>query len=105
MEHLEHLAKQQYLIPLLPLLAAAVQSLMPRGQRKLSAGLCLLAMGAACVLAVRAFLATLGHHGEGHEVVRAVANFTWFSFGNTSLDMGFILDPLTAGMAAMVTFV
>ncbi|MEI6084174.1 MAG: NADH-quinone oxidoreductase subunit L [Verrucomicrobiota bacterium] len=105
MEHLEHLAKQQWLIPALPLLAAAIQSLLPRSQRKLSAGLCLFAMGAACVIAVRAFLATLGHHGEGHEEVRAVANFTWFEYGTTTLAMGFILDPLTAGMAAMVTFV
>jgi len=33
--------KQQWLIPFLPLVAAAVQSLLPRGARKLSAGICL----------------------------------------------------------------
>src|SRR6266446_1278741 len=98
---MEELAKQQWLIPFLPLVAAAIQSVLPRGQRKLSAGLCLLAMGASCVIAVRAFLATLGHH----EAVREVYNFTWFNFGSTKLEMGFILDPLTAGMAVMVTFV
>ena len=80
--HLQELAKQQWLIPFLPLVAAAIQSLLPRGQRKLSAGICLLAMGASCVIAVRAFLATLGHH----EPVREVANFTWFAYGNTTLD-------------------
>src|SRR6266446_5928135 len=98
---MEELAKQQWLIPFLPLVAAAIQSVLPRGQRKLSAGLCLLAMGASCVIAVRAFLATLGHH----EAVRELYNFTWFDFGTTKLEMGFILDPLTAGMAAMVAFV
>ncbi len=98
---MEELVRQQWLIPFLPLVAAAMQSLLTREQRKLSAGLCLLAMGASCVLAVRAFLATLGQH----EPVREVANFTWFSFGNTSLEMGFILDPLTAAMTVMVTFV
>jgi NADH-quinone oxidoreductase subunit L len=95
---MEELAKQQWLIPFLPLVAAAIQSLLPRQQRKLSAGLCIAAMGASCILAVRAFLAT-------HEAARQVYNFTWFEFGNAHLDLGFILDPLTAGMAVMVTFV
>ena len=100
-QHLQDLARQQWLIPAIPLVAAAIQSLLPRGSRKLSAGICITAMGLACVLALRAFIATLGHH----EAVRAVCNFTWFEFGNTTLQLGFILDPLTAAMAAMVTFV
>ncbi len=98
---MEHIAQQQWLIPFFPLVAAAIQSLLKREQRKLSAGLTLMAMGASCILAVRALFATLGHH----EPVREVVNFPWFSFGNTTLSMGFILDPLTASMAAMVTFV
>jgi NADH-quinone oxidoreductase subunit L len=107
MEHLNELARQQWLIPLFPLLAAAIQSLLPRNQRKLSAGICLVAMGVSCALAIRAFAATLGHagHGEEHAVARGIANFTWFEFGTTKLTLGFILDPLTAGMATMVAFV
>ncbi len=101
MEHLQQLARQQWLIPAIPLVAAAIQSLLPRRARKLSAGICITGMGLACALALRAFIATLGHH----EAVRAVCNFTWFEFGSTSLQLGFILDPLTAAMAAMVTFV
>ena len=101
MEDLNHLAKQQWLIPAIPLVAAAIQSLLPRPARKLSAGICITGMGLACMLALRAFIATLGHH----EAVRAICNFTWFEFGSTSLQLGFILDPLTAAMAAMVTFV
>ena len=100
-QHLQDLARQQWLIPAIPLVAAAIQSLLPRGSRKLSAGICITAMGLACVVALRAFIATLGHT----EAVRAVCNFTWFEFGNTTLQLGFILDPLTAAMAAMVTFV
>jgi NADH-quinone oxidoreductase subunit L len=98
---MEQLARQQWLIPFFPLLAAAIQSLLKREQRKLSAGLALVAMGASCVLALRAVFATVGHH----EPVREVVTFPWFSFGNTTLTMGFILDPLTASMAAMVAFV
>jgi len=60
--------------------------------------------GVVLYFALRAFFATLGG-GEHTEVQRAIWNFTWFKFGNTSLDLGLILDPLTAGMAAMVSFV
>jgi len=55
----QHLAQQQWLIPLFPLVAAAIQSLLPRGQRKLSAGLCIAAMGVSFFFALRAFRATL----------------------------------------------
>ena len=110
-DHLQHLAEQQWLIPALPLAAAAIQSLLKRPSRRLSATLTIGAMGLACVLALRAFFATTGggHHDAGAhgavETVRAVANFTWFAFGDTELRLGLILDPLTASMAAMVTFV
>jgi NADH-quinone oxidoreductase subunit L len=102
-DYLRHLAQQQWLIPLFPLVAAAVQSLLKRPARKLSATLTIGAMGLSCILAVRAFAATIG--GEHDGVERAFFNFTWFRFGSTSLDLGFILDPLTAAMAAMVAFV
>jgi NADH-quinone oxidoreductase subunit L len=103
---MDELVKQQWLIPFLPLVAAAIQSLLKRGQRKLSAGLCIAAIGISCLLAMRALFATLGGHaGEAHEAARAIWNFTWFEFATTNLQLGFVLDPLTAGMAAMVTFV
>jgi NADH-quinone oxidoreductase subunit L len=104
-EYLQHLAQQQWLIPFFPLVAAAIQSLMKRPARKPSAALTIIAMGLSCIFALRAFFATIGGGGEHHEVERAIFNFTWFKFGTTSLGLGFILDPLTAGMAAMVAFV
>jgi NADH-quinone oxidoreductase subunit L len=103
LRYLDELVRQQWLIPFFPLAAAAIQSLLKRPSRKLAATLCIAAMGISCVLALRAFFATLG--GEHHEVERAIWNFTWFKFGDSSLELGFILDPLTAGMAVMVTFV
>ena len=36
---------------------------------------------------------------------REVFNFRWFDFGETSLRLGWVLDPLTAIMLVMVTFV
>jgi len=103
-EYLQQLAQQQWLIPIFPLVAAAIQSLLKRPARKLSAALTIIAMGLSCVFSLRAFFATIVG-GERLEVERAIFNFTWFKFGTTSLDIGFVLDPLTAGMAAMVAFV
>jgi NADH-quinone oxidoreductase subunit L len=100
-EHLYELAKQQWLIPFIPLVAAAIQSLLNRRQRKLSAALSIGALSISCVLALRAFAGTLGEH----ESARAISDFTWFTCGTTRLELGFILDPLTATMAAMVAFV
>ena len=107
LRYIDELVKQQWLIPFFPLVAAAIQSLLKRPSRKVSATLCIGAMGISCILALRALFATLGagHGGEHHEVERAIWNFTWFKFGSASLELGFILDPLTAGMAAMVAFV
>ncbi len=104
-EYLQHLAQQQWLIPFFPLVAAAIQSLLKRPGRKASAALTIIAMGLSCVFALRAFFATMGGGGDHHGVERAIFNFTWFTFGTTNLDIGFVLDPLTAGMAAMVAFV
>ncbi len=102
--YIDELVRQQWLIPFFPLVAAAIQSLLKRPNRKLSATLTIGAMGLSCIFALRAFFATLGS-GEHTEVQRAIWNFTWFKFGNTSLELGLILDPLTAGMAVMVAFV
>ncbi len=38
-------------------------------------------------------------------LTREVVNFTWFQFGNSAVDLGWILDPLSAIMAVMVCFV
>jgi NADH-quinone oxidoreductase subunit L len=103
-QYLQQLARQQWLIPIFPLAATAIQCLLKRPARKLSAALTISAMGISCVLALRALFATMGG-GDHHEVERAVFNFSWFKFGTASLDLGFILDPLTGGMTAMVAFV
>src|SRR5436309_9525254 len=56
------------------------------------------------VLSVWAFLTTLHPHSAG-EAVRAVRNIPWFQFGDTTLRIGWVLDPLSACMLVMVTFV
>src|SRR4051812_44147227 len=88
-----------WLIPVLPLIAAGISAVLPRTCRKLSASLAIGAMAASLVVAVIAFVHTLPN------APREVLNFKWFDLGNTTLQLGFLLDPLTALMAVMVTFV
>ena len=38
-------------------------------------------------------------------VVRETVNFTWFRFGASTVDLGWVLDPLAAIMLVMVSFV
>ncbi len=88
-----------WLIPVLPLIAAAISSVLPRTSRRVAASLAIGAMAASLVLAVIAFAHTLPN------APREVLNFKWFDLGTTTVQLGFILDPLTALMAVMVTFV
>jgi len=89
-----------WLIPALPLLAAGVGALTPRRGRSLAAGAAIGAMGAAFVVSCLALLAAL-RDPAAHQV----HNFTWFELGNSTLQLGWLLDPLTALMCVMVTFV
>src|SRR6185295_13056381 len=93
---------QLWLIPALPLLAAGLSALLKRRHRRLAATLAIGSMVLAFFLSCAAFVQTLGAHGES---VRQVHNFDWFVLGETTLKLGWMLDPLTAAMLVMVTFV
>jgi NADH-quinone oxidoreductase subunit L len=89
-----------WLLPALPLAAAVVGAVTPKSGRAVASGAAILAMGAAFVLACLALAGALQA-----PAVHAVSNFNWFDLGAGSLQLGFLLDPLTAFMAVMVTFV
>lgn len=89
-----------WLIPALPLCAAAIGSLTPRGGRAIASGAAILAMIGAFVVSCLALGTALAHPAE-----HAVANFTWFNLGQGAMQLGWLLDPLTAFMCVMVTFV
>src|ERR1051325_11610472 len=93
-----------WLVPALPLLAAGVTGLAKRPQRTLAATLAIGSMGVSFLLSCCAFVETLGDH-LGTGVARQVHNFNWLQFGDTWLQLGWVLDPLTAVMLVMVTFV
>src|SRR5712671_5479914 len=98
------IAQNLWLIPALPLLAAGVTALAKRPQRRLAATLAIGSMAMSFLLSCWAFVETLGEHaGTGAE--RHVHDFNWLQFGDTWLQLGWVLDPLTAVMLVMVTFV
>ena len=97
---IEHL----WLIPALPLLAAGLSALAKQRHRTFASGLAIGSMALAFFLSCAAFAATLQPGGHG-EAFRQTHTFSWFQFGETSLQLGWVLDPLTASMLVMVTFV
>jgi len=93
-----------WLIPSLPLLAAGIIAVNKQPARKLAAGLAIGSMAVGFLLSLCAFFTTLGQH-EGGGVFRQVWSFPWIQFGGQWMDLGWVLDPLTAIMLVMVTFV
>jgi NADH-quinone oxidoreductase subunit L len=98
------IAKNLWLIPFLPLMAAGVSALLKREQKAPAAALAIGSMAASFLLALCALAATLGTHG-GEGPFRDPVNFNWFQFGGQWLQLGWVLDPLTAVMVVMVTLV
>jgi NADH-quinone oxidoreductase subunit L len=87
------------LIALLPLLASFITSCMKCGRR--AAGVAIVAMFGSCVLALLAFGQAWGMGPNKH----VTFDIPWLTVGTTTINFGFVLDPLTGVMAAMVTFV
>ena len=93
------------LVPLLPLLAAGITALLKQKQRGLSATLVIAAQTVSCAISVFGFAWEVGVAGSRFFPNRITPNFTWLTFGTAKLQLGLLLDPLSAGMAAMVSFV
>ncbi|MEY2500866.1 MAG: NADH-quinone oxidoreductase subunit [Verrucomicrobiota bacterium] len=89
-----------WLIPLLPLAASLLILSLGRSRRTAAFALAVVGQVAAVALAIAAFVATLQTPGA-----REVRNFIWFTFGDQTLRLGFVLDPLAAAMLVMITFV
>ncbi len=89
-----------WLIPTLPLVAAGISAMLPATARRAGSALAIGALGLSFFLSVGALLTALQD-----PAAHRVSNFAWFDLGAGSLQLGFLLDPLTAFMAVMVTFV
>src|SRR5881296_2519270 len=89
-----------WLIPAVPFAASLIILSLSNARRKSAAALALFGQALALALSILAFVPTLQLPG-----FRSVQNFTWFTFGEETLRLGFVLDPLAAVMLVMITLV
>jgi NADH-quinone oxidoreductase subunit L len=88
-----------WLIPALPIFAAGIAALLKQRSRIAAASLAIGSMALSFLLSLCAFAHTLASQQI------QTCNFRWFQFGDQWLKLGWMLDPLTAVMLVMVTFV
>src|SRR5882762_10257004 len=89
-----------WLIPAPPIVASLLIFAFGKAARRAAVAVAILGQLAALTMSIFAFVPTLHAHG-----FRAVQNFTWFTFGEQTLRIGFVLDPLAAAMLLMITLV
>jgi len=93
-----------WLIPAMPLLAAGLSAFAPRKRRLFTASVSIGSMSLSLLLSSVAFAEVL-RFSHQENTARQVFNFGWFQVGSEWLKVGWVLDPLTAVMLVMVTFV
>src|SRR5438067_12465211 len=87
------IATHLWLFPAVPLAVSLVILALSRTFRKSAAALAIIGQIFALALALLALVQTLQTPG-----FRAVQKFTWFKFGEQTLRVGFVLDPLASAM-------
>src|SRR2546430_2159818 len=87
-------------IPAAPFAASLVILSLSNARRKSTAALAVAGQALALAMSMVAFAVSMQAPG-----FRAVQNFTWFTFGEQALRLGWLLDPLAAAMLVMITLV
>lgn len=91
-----------WLIPLLPMIGAAVNGVFCSRMPKKTAGLiACISMGAAFLISVTIFIQLLGLPASERSV--EVVVFKWITSGSFSIDLSFLVDPLSTLMILVVT--
>ena len=93
-----------WLIPAVPIVASGVIAVLKQPRRKLASSLAIGSLGISLLIAIAAFAHVLSGWSHGH-AVRETVNFTWLQVGTQAVELGWVLDPLSAVMLVMVTFV
>ena len=89
-----------WLIPAAPLAASLIILSLSNSRRSAGTVLAIVGQVVALTLSILAFSLTLQTPG-----FRVVHNFTWFTFGENALLIGWVLDPLAAAMLVMIALV
>ena len=99
-----------WLIPVVPIVTSGIIALLKQPWRRLSSGLAVGSLGFSLLLSLiafahvmsdRALLLYFGFNAAAPDVV----NFTWIQVGVANVDLGWVLDPLSAVMMVMVALV
>jgi NADH-quinone oxidoreductase subunit L len=98
------IAQWLWLIPAVPIVASGVIALLKQPRRKIASTLAIGSLSFSLLLALAAFGHVLAGWAQG-AAVRETVNFTWVQVGIANVDLGWVLDPLSAVMLVMVTFV
>ncbi|HEV8494251.1 MAG TPA: NADH-quinone oxidoreductase subunit L [Candidatus Angelobacter sp.] len=93
-----------WLIPALPIVASGCIALLRQPRRRAAATLSIGSLGFSLLIAIVAFAHVLSGWVAGN-AVRETANITWIRFGSSAVELGWMLDPLSAVMLVMVSFV
>src|SRR5580693_1029836 len=97
-------AQNLWLIPAFPMIAAGIAALLRQRRRKLSATLAIGSLSLSLLLSLIAFGHVVAEWAAGAPT-RETVNFTWIQVGSSNVDLGWVLDPLSAVMLVMVSFV
>src|SRR5438132_9655372 len=89
-----------WLIPATPLAFSLIILALANSRRAAAAAIAIVGQIIALAFSIVAFLLTLQAPGY-----RVFHNFTWFTFGDNALRLGWVLDPLAAVMLLMITLV
>jgi len=98
------IAQLLWLVPAMPIVASGVIAVLKQPKRRTASALAIGSLAFSLLLALVAFGHVLAGWAHG-AAVRDTWNFTWLQFGSTNVDLGWVLDPLSAVMLVMVTFV
>jgi NADH-quinone oxidoreductase subunit L len=98
------IVRNLWLIPALPALAAGLTAFAKQRNRWFAASFAIGSMGLSFLLSLFAFVQILSIN-KLEEPVKRVFNFPWLQYGDVWLKLGWMLDPLTAVMLVMVSFV
>ena len=94
------IANNLWVFPAVPFAAAIVILALAKSRRKSAAILAIAGQVTVLATSIVALLATVQTQG-----FRAIDNFTWFTFGGQTLQLGFVLDSLGAAMLVMISLV
>ncbi len=86
------------------MVASGLMALLKQPQRRISAALSISSLGFSLLLSLIAFGHVLAGWSHG-AAVRETVNFTWIQTGTAHVDLGWVLDPLSAVMLVMVSLV